>query len=48
MEILKKADGIAEEWLKVKPVSSCTENYELVWDKIKDFDTQPEEYEGVM
>ena len=43
METLKKPDGIAEKWSKVKPVSSHAKNYELVWDKIKDLDTQSED-----
>ena len=40
METLKKPGGIAENWLKVKPISS----YALVWDKVKDLDTQSEDY----
>ena len=47
MEILKKPGGIAEKWSKVKPVSSYAKNYELVCDKIKDWDTQSEKYQGV-
>ena len=47
MEILKKPGGIAEKWLKVRPVSSYVKNYKLVWDKIKDLDTQSEDYQGV-
>ena len=38
METLKKPDGIAENWSKVKPVSSYAKNYELVWDKIRGLD----------
>ena len=48
MEILKKLDGIAEKSSKVKSVSSHAKNYELVWDKIKDLDTQSKDYEDVM
>ena len=48
MEILKKLGGIAEKWSKVKPVSSYAKNYELVWDKIKDLDTQSEDYHRVI
>ena len=47
MEILKKPGGIAEKWLKVRPVSSYAKNYKLIWDKIKDLDTQSEDYQGV-
>ena len=48
METLKKPGRIAEKWPKVKPVSSYAKNYELVWDKIKDLDTQSEDdYQGV-
>ena len=47
METLKKPDGIAEKWSKVKPVSSYAKNYELVWDKTKNLDTQSEDHQGV-
>ena len=48
LETLKKLDGIAEKSSKVKSVSSHAKNYELVWDKIKDLDTQSKDYEDVM
>ena len=47
METLKKPGGTAENWSKVKPVCSYAKNYELIWDKIKDLDTQSEDYQGV-
>ena len=48
METLKKIDGIVEKWSNVKPVSSQAKNYEPFWDKIKNVDTESEDYEGVM
>ena len=48
MKTLKKSDGIVKTWPKVKAVSSYAKNYELVWDKIKDLDTQSEDYQGIM
>ena len=48
METLKKPGGTAENWSKVKPVCSYAKNYELIWDKIKDLDTQSEDYQDVM
>ena len=48
METLKKLDGIAEKWSKAKPVSSHAKNYELIWDRIKDLNTQSEDHNGVM
>ena len=48
LETLKKLDGIAEKSSKVKSVSSHAKNYELIWDKIKDLDTQSEDYQDVM
>ena len=47
METLKKPGGMAEKWSKVKPVSSFAKIYDLVWDKIKDLDTQSEEYQRI-
>ena len=48
VETLRKSDGIAEKWSKVKRDSSYDKNYELVWDNIKDLDAQSEDYRGVM
>ena len=48
METLKKLDGIVEKWSNVRPVSSQAKNYEPFWDKIKNVDTESEDYEGVM
>ena len=47
-ETLKKLEGIAGKLLKVKSVCSHAKNYELVWNKVKDLDTQSEDYEGVL
>ena len=47
METLKKPGGKAEKWTKVKPISSYAKNFELVWDNIKDLDTQSGKYQGV-
>ena len=43
MKTLKKPDGLIEKWSKVKPASSYAKHYELVWNKIKDLDTQLED-----
>ena len=48
METLKKIDGIVEKSSNVKQVSAQAKNYEPFWDKIKNVDTQSEDYEGVM
>ena len=48
METLKKIDGIVEKSSNVKQVSAQAKDYEPFWDKIKNVDTQSEDYEGVM
>ena len=48
METLKKSHGIAEKWSKIKLVSSCAKNYDFVWGRIKNLDTQSENYQGIM